>query len=540
MADNVYIYENYSADVLPTPDATDDGTGTDWIVINGTYNNRTISLSYTELLGTAIGNTQVTYTAFIGDAVRTLYVVINGVIENARGGAGAENILGSFQANILQGDMLDVAGGNDTISGERGNDTIVGAGGSDRLSGGENDDLVFGDVDPFSPEETNYVYGNDTLFGGAGNDRLYGGWGNNVLNGDAGTDTADYSGFFDDFGNTTYRIVANMELGEVQVYSQDTFGGPEVLIGTDQLSGIEVVIGTAGADSLTASAFFDPLVDTLDPVLYGGDGNDTLLGGPVRDALYGGDGNDLLFGFSGTAVDAMGIMDGGRGNDSYYLFQHEEVAEALDGGHDTVNAYVNHTLSANFESLFLFGTAANGTGNDLGNQIFGNASANQLSGLAGQDSIRGRGGNDSLQGDAGNDSLFGEGGNDRLLGGADNDSLVGSDGRDTLIGGTGRDILIGGTGADRFQFVTSLDSSETRLRDIIKDFVSGLDKIDLSPLATGAMFIGAAGFSGSGPAEVRYNKTTGILWADTDGDGFADMSFALGAGTTLVSTDLLL
>ena len=56
--------------------------------------------------------------------------------------------------------------------------------------------------------------------------------------------------------------------------------------------------------------------------------------------------------------------------------------EEAGGGIDRVVAAVSFTLSAEVEQLELAGTAAlNGTGNELGNLLLGNAAANRLSGL---------------------------------------------------------------------------------------------------------------------------------------------------------------
>jgi serralysin len=100
-------------------------------------------------------------------------------------------------------------------------------------------------------------------------------------------------------------------------------------------------------------------------------------------------------------------------------------------------------------------TIENATGGTGGDTIQGNAAANVLSGLGGNDTLNGGGGNDTLLGGTGDDQLFGDAGGDQL---------------------------IGGTGADRFGFRAATDSNATTGYDIIQDFVSGTDKIDLSNL----------------------------------------------------------
>jgi Ca2+-binding RTX toxin-like protein len=63
------------------------------------------------------------------------------VIENALGGAGADQVTGNGADNKLDGgagdDTLDGAGGNDTLLGGAGNDILRGGAGNDKLDGGD-------------------------------------------------------------------------------------------------------------------------------------------------------------------------------------------------------------------------------------------------------------------------------------------------------------------------------------------------------------------------------------------------------------------
>ena len=85
---------------------------------------------------------------------------------------------------------------------------------------------------------------------------------------------------------------------------------------------------------------------------------------------------------------------------------------------------------------------------------------------------------------------------DSLVGGAGNDTISGGDGADTITGGIGRDSLTGGAGADRFVFGANTSataySSNAAATDVISDFVSGTDKIDITGLSGGiaTSFIG--------------------------------------------------
>ena len=80
--------------------------------------------------------------------------------------------------------------------------------------------------------------------------------------------------------------------------------GPDVLHGSFS----QVVVGLAGNDTLYADDtyyFFDG------NTLYGGPGDDKLVGGYAQDIVYGGPGDDT---FSGGA--SKDILIGGRGQDA--------------------------------------------------------------------------------------------------------------------------------------------------------------------------------------------------------------------------------
>jgi hypothetical protein len=172
-----------------------------------------------------------------------------------------------------------------------------------------------------------------------------------------------------------------------------------------------------------------------------------------------------------------------------------------------------------------------------------------IAGGSKDDELYGMGGNDILRGNEGNDKLYGGPGNDILYGGPGNDLLDGGPGDDILYGGPGNDTLIGGPGADVFVFKT-----EDKLRnwpkcDIIVDFETGIDKIDLSnldaqPKVPGKQsftFIGANKFSRQkGELRVTPFGEDTLLQADTNGDGKSNFSILLKGAVTITRDDLLL
>lgn len=118
-----------------------------------------------------------------------------------------------------------------------------------------------------------------------------------------------------------------------------------------------------------------------------------------------------------------------------------------------------------------------------GNDVLKGGSGNDwLHGGAGRDVLYGGRGNDLLHGGKGQDKLYGGAGNDVLKGGMHDDVLYGGRGNDVLFGGQGNDVLVGGQGADVFRFEWSDTFKGKNIRDEIRDFEKGVDKIDLSAL----------------------------------------------------------
>lgn len=472
-------------------------------------------------------------------AGKSLTIANGTVIENAYGGDGADLIIGNSSANKLYGvrgdDTLEGAAGNDTIDGGTGYDiakytgnrsryTITAENGgywiTDSLSGGDGSDflvnvetLSFADglysltggtpPPPTPPPPTtdiNGTAGNDTLDGGTGDDRLFGNDGDDRLRGKSGADRLDGGNGIDvaDYTSSATGVIVNLATGQASY--GDAAG--------DVLVSVENLDGSALADILTGNASANRL--------SGGGGNDVLDGGTGNDMLLGGAGDDYFY------VDSVSDV----------------VVENAGEGADTVVSSVSWTLGANVENLTLSGSATiNGTGNALANTLVGNSGANSLDGASGDDIVQGLGGNDTLAGQAGNDRL------------------EGGDGADLLVGGAGRDTLVGGAGGDRFDFDLAGDSA-VGSGDQILDFVTGLDKIDLSTMDAkigtkkndAFQFIGTSAFTGAA-GQLRYETVdlagtvgdyTKIL-GDLNGDKIADFEIILvGSAGTLLSTDFIL
>ncbi len=148
---------------------------------------------------------------------------------------------------------------------------------------------------------------------------------------------------------------------------------------------------------------------------------------------------------------------------------------------------------------------------------------------------------------AGNDSLTGNAAGNILQGGGGNDSLAGGAGNDRLEGGAGADIFIFGGVGDSRDYTWRSDGRKL-IPDMLTDFQSGTDKIDLSGIDAVAgtagddafTWIGSGAFSGVAGqlrAEVLGNQVH--ILADLNGDARADFHI-IASGTQILASDFVL
>lgn len=322
-------------------------------------------------------------------------------------------------------------------------------------------DVLIGDSDH---EHIQGFRGDDLLFGGAGDDSLDGGIGDDRLEGGPGFDSYDGG---PDIDTLTFRVGDGPAVVDLQASSVQQAGVFEFV------QEVENVTGSVYGDTL--------LGDDNDNVLVGGGGLDLLGGRLGDDTLDGGaDGAYATWVGSEGAV----VVDLAAGQ-----------ATEWDGGIDTLIAIVG------------------AVGTDHDDTLEGDGAANRLEGGAGADRLEGRGGDDVLTGGDGADVLDGGAGRDLadysgggparvslvsgqaldssgtvdsltgiedVIGSLGRDVLIGDDGDNRLEGGVGRDSLRGNDGADTFVFTDDLDFG-----DVIRDFQSGLDRIEIDAVTVG-------------------------------------------------------
>ena len=131
-----------------------------------------------------------------------------------------------------------------------------------------------------------------------------------------------------------------------------------------------------------------------------------------------------------------------------------------------------------------------------------------------------------------------------MIGNSVNNQLNGGGGNDILNGGAGNDVLTGGTGYDVFRFTTGGQA------DTITDFDVPTDTIQLENsvfaalttpgiLASDQFKVGTKALDAND--FIVYNKVTGILLYDADGNGSgaAARVAIIGADLSLTNADIV-
>jgi Ca2+-binding RTX toxin-like protein len=277
-----------------------------------------------------------------------------------------------------------------------------------------------------------------------------------------------------------------------------------------------IIRGTDGNDGLAGDQQNVPEADLMngfggDDVLHGVGGNDNVNGDAGNDLLFGDDGNDLLDGGLQEGDDSD-TLDGGNGVDTatYAQVQHGmdvNLAQGIAQGNGNLDALVS------IENL---------TGTNFADKLVGNGVANFIQGADGSDTINGGGG------------------------------------ADTLIGSLGVDKLTGGSGADLFQYfgfatLTSPGDSGVGLgkRDVVADFVKGVDKIDLhfvdAQTSVGhlgnqdfSFVAGGNAFTAEGQVRVFAESGNTIVQVNNDADLFAEGEIQLTGVFNLAAGDFVL
>lgn len=247
----------------------------------------------------------------------------------------------------------------------------------------------------------------------------------------------------------------------------------------------QVTLGTMGANRFTGGDF------------NGLGGNDVITGSSYS-TISGGTGHDSLTGGLGVTA------SGGLGDDVLICTFVNDSTFSGGEGQDTINFRLDNlsgqTIDLSAASFGFFDSTFTGFENVVGSQ--------------GGETIIGSGGSNTLKGFSGGDIFLGGGGTDVVNGGSGNDRLNGGTGHDRLNGGTGRDVLV--------------LSSQASSSDVITDFLSGTDTLEISAtqfggglvvgaLAAGRFRANATGLAGDLNDRFILNTTNGQLFFDSNG-----------------------
>lgn len=493
-------------------------------------------------------------------------------------------------------DVLAGLGGNDQLSGLTGSDTYV-------FNSGHGQDTIF---ESYAPSDT------DKLVLGAGLNSTnvslvrslsnpneikldFGGSGSITLK-----DEFSANGYGVEqiqFGNGTLWTKSDLKLAylsQAQTSGNDTINGFEgstsitlsALSGNDVLiegygpSDTDVIVFGSGlnASNLVITRSTSNLNDvTLSFTGYSGSvklsqefnsngygfeqiqfGDSTVWGKSDLKAAYLAQaqtsGNDTINGFDGSNTFSIGALAGNDVLSESYAPSDTDVL-AFGSGLAAADAILTRsTVGLNDVTISFVGH----TGSV---KLLGQFDANAASYGYGFEQIQFSGGTTWTKADlqaayltraptSGADTLSGfENRADVIQGGGGGDNLTGLSGNDTLNGEAGRDTLTGSAGADTFVLSSLSDSGLGSLADLIADFTSGTDKIDLSSLdadsATGGdqafNWLGTTAFSNVA-AQLRYEVVGSVrnIYGDVDGDGLADFQLQLTGTGTLVSGDFVL
>jgi Ca2+-binding RTX toxin-like protein len=320
---------------------------------------------------------------FIGDTGDDRLVGLGG-FDTAHFDIGYTPVSVNLQTGTATGQGADTLVGISRVVGSYGDDVLIGSGatacelfgntGDDRLTAGPNgcklegwsgDDVLTGSnrSDLILPDGYG-TPGNDTVLAGDDADVIRGDLGDDVIDGGGGVDTLDHS-----YGPGA-ELRADLGTGVFTGY------------GTDDVSGIEHLIGGGFADTIRGSEGPD--------FIESGSGADTVIAQGGDDTVFLGDGNDWAHG--GTGND---IVSGDKGDDTLY------------GGPDVDLVSFRYSwpgVVADMTTRKASGPAGNDTFSEF-EDLAGDAGDDRLTGDAGPNVIEGASGIDTCVGGGGADQL---------------------------------------------------------------------------------------------------------------------------------------
>ncbi|MEZ0231476.1 MAG: calcium-binding protein [Methylophilaceae bacterium] len=252
--------------------------------------------------------------------------------------------LPTFIEGSIDDDLLNGTSSNDSISGGAGSDSLYGGAGNDTLTGGTGNDFLYDSE------------GSDTFVAGVG-------FGFDAIEVHHGTSSevktllleglnkedinlarwGDALGIGFDKGNgwegvslNNFFASANTRVDIIQFANGETWNYTDIMAQTMNLTGTslnDVLYGFQNSPN----------------AIYGGEGNDLIIGGQINDGLRGEAGNDIMQAGAGTDffIDNTGnnVADGGAGTDSLMLGSGNDFI-AGGKGYDFINTGAGNDIIA--------------------------------------------------------------------------------------------------------------------------------------------------------------------------------------------------
>jgi Ca2+-binding RTX toxin-like protein len=444
-------------------------------------------------------------------------------VANIRGTAGDDVLPGTADGDVIRGlagdDLIDGRGGSDVLRGGRGNDQIIGGGGADDIFGGAGADLIEPGrgndtvrgqrgfdlvsyenaagavtVDLAAGTADDGTGGSDALSSIEGvidspfDDTLRGDGGFNVFIVRGGDDDIDGRGGGNrvDYRDAPAGVIVDLATGT----AQDGFGG------TDRISNIDNVFGSAFADIIVGNADFNTIEGLAGNDLIDGRGSNDRVDyqrSPAR-VIVNLETGTALDGFGGTDTILNVAHVRGSPFDDVITGTADAVFNSFEGlaGNDVINGNGNDGKQVSYANSpagvsvdLQAGAAADGFGGTDTilnvDSVLGSPFDDVIvgSGTAEFEDFEGRAGNDLIDGNGGLDNQVryhnsvagitvdlaagtaqdGEGGTDtlidvnRIVGSAFDDTLIGSDGEfESFRPEGGDDMVDGGPGIDRIDY----------------------------------------------------------------------------------------
>jgi Ca2+-binding RTX toxin-like protein len=336
----------------------------------------------------------------------------------------------------------------------------------ENIRGGAGEDVLIGS------DEGNVIYGAtgaDHIEGNGGNDMIYTGGGYDFVDGGAGIDTVSYAESWD-------RVIVNLttNLNQYGEAARDQLLNIENLIGSRF---DDILTGNAGVNALKGGGGNDVLYgDGGDDVLIGGAGKDVMYGDAGTDLVsYANSKTGVTFSLiTGGTLNADASQNGVQPIVVITPDCDEDLtsgngASVVDPGYVAIGGVTDATGDTYF-------TIENVLGSNWNDKIQGNDLVNRLNGGAGNDVIDGAGGNDYLLGDIGNDTLKGGAGADVFI----FDAGFGKDTILDFWAGAGRTDRLWLTNTDLHNYADVMSHTVDTVEGLVITVNSGQDNITLA------------------------------------------------------------